>query len=863
MDNPNNDTTLTTNTVDPHAVVTGTGEPGSTVVVTIGDQTETTIIDEDGIWGVDFDHTELPADGDYSSVVVVTAPDGTVTNLDGPDFLIDMTPPDVAVTEGTSAAGDLENQADYVDGVTIGGTGEAGATVAVTVLGSTQTTTVAADGSWSVTFPQAQVPGGEYETGVTVVATDPLGNATTVTDTLVVDTVPSAITFNPVAGDDIVNKAEHDANFTVSGTSVAGSTIAVTLEGVTHSTTVAADGSWSVTYTAAEIPSGEYVSTVSATTTDPAGNTLTETHAIRVDTVGHVAFSADMVAGNDLVNGSEAAAGVTFTGSAEPGSSVAVQVGGVSHNATVAADGSWTVTFGAGDIAGGTYAGTAIAVATDAAGNMSTATRNFSVDTENTVTMPVGQVGGDDIVSNLERSGGVTLTGTADAGSSVAVTFQGTTRTVTADASGNWSAGFSSATIARGTYDSTVTVSATDLNGNVGTTSHVIHVDTEVRDLTHGTTTPGADGVVNKAEEAGGLVVTGTVEAGSSVTVALSNGASVAATVTGSTWTATIPAGSLPATETTLTLRVSATDAVGNTATQSSSVVFDPVVRNFTQVGAIASDGMVNINEAGAGFQIGGTVEAGATVVVTLANGAQTQATAGNDGQWSVTFHAADLPAGEGSMTYTAVATDVAGNQASQTGSFGYDLVAPDSPDIVAFTRDASALRGIRVDIDDDVTAVHAVNAAGTVSNITFAEVDIPFSGETVIDFGQNMPNGSYLVVSSEDAAHNESATLLIVDNTSAVNVDLSRAGLDQFDFGTIDLTFAPDAHLTITEAQIRAITDDNNTITITGDAADSVTMLGAQDTGENTVVDGHSVSIYTLGDTHILLDDTITHVTI
>ena len=219
VDNPNADSTLTTNTPDPAAVVSGTGEPGSTVEVTIGDQTQTTVIGDDGTWDVVFEDDTLPSDGDYSSEVTVTAPDGTEYELDGPDFLIDLTPPPVAITEGAESTGDVENAEEYKDGITIGGTGEAGASIVVEVAGRDAIDDGwGTDGSWSVTFPTTDLPGGTYTEEITVTATDVNGNTTTITDTLVVDTeITLTQTVSPGGADGVVSSSEVSALATIGG----------------------------------------------------------------------------------------------------------------------------------------------------------------------------------------------------------------------------------------------------------------------------------------------------------------------------------------------------------------------------------------------------------------------------------------------------------------------------------------------------------------------------------------------------------------------------------------------------------------------------------------------------------------------
>ena len=774
VDTPDAQTTLTTNTEDPAATVSGTGEPGSTVEVVLGDQTLETTIDEDGTWSVTFEDDTFPSDGDLTSTVDVTAPDGTEYTLDGPDFLIDMTPPAVVITEGALSTGDVENLSEYQDGITVRGTGEAGAAIVVAVAGHAQATTVAADGSWSVTFTTEQMPAGTYSEAMTVTATDAVGNVTTLNDTLVVDTEAS------------------------------------------------------------------------------------------------VAFSSASVTGDNIVNADEAQTGFALSGTSEPGSvSVRIELGGTSYSATPAADGTWSIALQ--DVALATGVHTATVTATDANGNTASATRAISFDTDTSVSFDSAQAGGNNLLNAAERSAGLVLTGTAEPGATVVVAFEQGSHTVTAGADGHWSASFAASEVRTGTYSSTATVTATDIAGNVATASHTINVDTEVQNFTHTSPTANAivaDDIVNAREAAGGLVVTGTVEPGATVTVQLASGSVIPAINLGNgSWTATIPAAQLPAVETdNVTLTVRATDVNGNTATQTSSIDFDPVVRNFAPNATVAGDGIVNAQEGADGFVISGAVEPGSRVAVTLASGAVETVTAGANGQWSVMFHSDDLgTTGSGTMGYQIAATDPVGNSATASGSFGYDLVAPESPDIIAFTRDAGSLLGIRTDLGENTYEIAAVDAAGRVTGVPNDASVSTHGGYGTYDFYSSVPNGSYLVVSDHDTAGNETSTLLVVDNTSAVTVDLARSGLGDFDFGTIDLTFAPEAQLTITEAQLVALTGPDHALVIQGDSADHVTALGADDSGQNTVIGGHTYSVYTLGDdgASLIIDDQITHLTI
>jgi hypothetical protein len=850
-----------TESTDKTLDVSGTGEPGDTVTVHVGTETQTTTIRDDGTWSVTFPETDLPDDGTYETVVDFDHTDGTHTELDGPTFIIDMTPPEVEVTDGAKSTSDVENAAEYADGVTIAGEGEVGASIVVKVGEHTQTTTVGSDGTWSVTFPTSQIEPGEYEIPFTVTATDAVGNDTVLNDVLVIDTVPHPIAVNPVTADNTVNGAEAAAGFQITGTSTAGASLSVTIQGVTRVVTVGSDGAWSVSYAPGSLTPGEYDATISATTTDAAGNSSTTSHTFRVDTMTTVAFAPMPVATDDIVNATEAAGGVTMTGSAQPGATVQVAWNGATLPATVAADGSWSVTFPSTGIASGTYSTTATVTATDAAGNTATATRSVMVDTETQVSVNPGQSGGDDIVSGSERTSGLSLTGHAEPGATVRVTFEGVTRTVTADGSGNWTAGYSSGEYRAGTYTSTVQVSAADAAGNVATTTHALRIDTEVVPFQRLTIATGADDIVNAVEASGGVMVTGMVEPGSTVMIRFgTSGATVPATVSADgSWSVTIPAGQVPPGESTVAMTITATDAVGNTSVLNENVRVDTIVRNLARTGGdIAGDGTINAAEAAAGVTFSGTVEPNSQVIVRLSNGQEITVSTDSSGLWSATFDESRLPSGEGNATVTILATDPAGNTASISESFHYDTVAPGTPEVLSFSRTGAGLRGIGTALTEDDYSFTAISEGGTTTAIGSSRSDDTFYGETEFRLNETVPDGSYLVINTRDDAGNETSTLLIVDNTTAVDVDLDRAGLSSFDFAAVDLTFAPEAKLTLSAADLQALTGPEQELIVKGDTDDTVTLDHGIATGNTRVIDGNTYDIYTLGTGTVLVDEDV-----
>ena len=213
-------------------------------------------------------------------------------------------------------------------------------------------------------------------------------------------------------------------------------------------------------------------------------------------------------------------------------------------------------------------------------------------------------------------------------------------------------------------------------------------------------------------------------------------------------------------------------------------------------------------------------------------------------------------------MGITVSATDAAGNTRTITEQVAVDNVAPDSPDMASITRDdTQAVRGITLDASDNDIAIGRVTASGTVQAVGFSEVDIPALGETQFVFNQVVPDGSHLVVTATDGAGNRSGTYIVLDdpNTTQSNVTVAD-NLSQHDIRAIDLEFTDQASLTITEAQIVALSNQTDSVKVLGNSDDAVQITGAVRTGQ-TREDGTNFNVYELGDANILIDEDITQV--
>ncbi|SHL06854.1 hypothetical protein SAMN05444414_104186 [Roseovarius marisflavi] len=651
---------------DPTITITGGGEPGSDVGVTIGDQTVDTVVDENGEWDVAFEGDTFPEDGEHVAVVVVTEPDGAETTLDGLPIMIDTTPPEVSVEEGTVATDHVVNAEDYDDGVDIAGQGVPGASITVVVDGLEQSTVIGEDGQWKVTFDPADLAGGEREAEVTITATDSFGNSTTVTDALSIDTVPHPIAINGAAigGDGVLNFAELDAGYQVSGTSTAGATVRVTLEGIEQDVIVGENGTWTAQFESQSIAGGTREATVTASTFDAAGNPSQTTGTFHIDTeVRDFAMSGNAGGDDSVINAVEQNGGFTMSGQVEPDSSVVVTFRGAEVDAVVDANGSWTAYFTGAQIPAGTYSADVVAIATDAANNTSEELRQtITVDTEaGSLTLNAASIGGNGVINGDEANAGVLVTGTADPGARVIVTLDGVEHTAMANNSGQWQSLYRSQEITRGTHDPLVTAYTEDAAGNPAEVEATVRVDTQVdnlnlNDLNLAITADGRD-VINNDVATGGFSVTGTIEPGSQVTVTVDGVEHDATVDSADNWVAVFGANEIVSGQRFANLRVDVIDPAGNEAFLTDTVQTDTFVDELSLQGPITADNVVNIAEAQGGLQLSGRVEAGSSATIDVF-GRTYDAAVDGAGNWTLTIPQGDIPLEEGSTQMVINATD-------------------------------------------------------------------------------------------------------------------------------------------------------------------------------------------------------------
>ncbi|HCA7802535.1 Ig-like domain-containing protein [Enterobacter hormaechei] len=667
-------------------------EENQTVTVTFGGKTYTAKVDADGNWTATVPSADLAGlkDGDASVQVSVTNAHGNSASA-GREYSVDATAP--TVTIDTVAGDNVINGSEAAAGVAISGTttAEVGQTVTVTLGGNSYTAQVQQGGVWSVNVPGTDLSA-LADNGYTVQASvsDAAGNPGSAGKAITFDTTPPTVSFNVVAGDDVINSVEHGQAQIVSGTATGasvGDKVVITIGSNQYTTTVDASGKWSVGVPASVISAlTDGTVTLSATITDSAGNSSTQTHDVVVNTAS-VALTVNTLSGDDVINAAEAGASLVINGSSAQfasGTQVTINLNGKSYTATIQSDGSWTTTVPAADV--GTLADGAsyqVSVsAQDSAGNSASATHTISVDTSAPV-ISVNTLSGDDVLNAAEAQQALTVQGSssAEAGQTVTVTLGGKTYTALVANDGTWTLDVPAVDLAALSQGAlTVTASVNDKAGNSGQTTHTLTVDTIAPAVTISTVAD--DDIVNNAEQLAGQTISGTTtaEQGQTVTVSF-NGHSYQATVAANgSWSVFVPGRDfLGLSDGDYTITATVSDKAGNPGSATHDVTLNGDVPTIA-INTFAQDDIVNAAEHGTPLVISGTTDApaGQTVTITL-NGKTYTATVQNDGTWSYTVGSADVTAlaDGGSYVINAQVSNAIGNSVSDNHTVTVDLTAP------------------------------------------------------------------------------------------------------------------------------------------------------------------------------------------
>ena len=814
------DSQLTNNvlyTRDGTPTLTGTGEPGTTVIVSV-DGTASGVpitIQPDGSWSWTAGTTLL--DGSHTFTVSSVDQAGNPSNGSA----------SLSVTVDTQDPTAPGNLSLAPEGTPLTGTAEAGALITVKDSGGNVIGTgVATGGSFSIAVSPAPQDGAT----LTVTATDASGRTSVdatynVTGTLPnLPDVPVIVAINddvdPIIGD-VKGKTTNDTTPTLTGTAQAGSQIAIYLDGgVTPVSTVTADGSGNWSYTPAALGEGLHTFEVTATLNgqtsgrSPAASVSVDLTAPGTPTIGAVIDDVGPGTGpltsGQTTNDNQP----TLTGSGAVGDTISIYNNGVLLDSVVIGNtGTWSYTTPV--LAEGNHVLTILE--TDPAGNQSGPSAGFTVVVDSVSATPVitnvtdnvGNAATTVVSGGLSNDATPTLTGTADANSVVTI-FDGGTQiaVVTADNTGTWT--FTPDT-ALGEGSHSFTVRATDPQGNLSAVSAPWSV---VIDLT-APTVPTLDNVNDDVP--GGVLgnltsgqvtndstptISGTGLAGSTIHI-MNNGTQIGTTtVDGSgnwSFTPTTPLG-----DGSYSLRAYATDAAGNASANSSVFAFTvdtaapgvPVVTSVVDdvgpvTGTLTSGN--STNDARPTFS--GTGEVGSTVHVLVDGNEIGTAVVNAQGNWSFT-PGSDLAEGPHAITFNA--TDAAGNTGATTAPFNLtvDTGVPLAPVISTAGDNVGSIQtplSSGQSTDDTTPTLNGTataNATVTVYENGQPVGTVQADGAGAWSFTPSAPlgNGSHTWTATvTDAAGNVSPTspgfTLIVD-TAAPNAPVISQAID--DVGSI-----------------------------------------------------------------------------
>ena len=558
--------------------------------------------DANGAWSADITLPATLTDGQYTlSVTSTNALGNTATGTRA--FTVDKTAPNPVANLKVEGGDTIITSQEAKSGVDITGTAEAGAKVTVTVAGGkTQTATAGANGTWKVTLHDTDLPtlgkGQTVPGKLTITAEDKAGNISQpVEQALTLEGAPvdaRTPTINkPGALDDgWLNAEEAKISMELTGTASAGDTVKLSIGGIALPDVKAqANSTWEAAVPASvlgRIADGAGKEIIASAVTAQGGtSTGASKVTFNVDKTPPTLSSITADDGTDIT-AEEAANGVTFSGTTEKDSILSGTWNGKPiPDFQAGPGGTWQFVVNASDMpkpAAGTTANATFSVtATDAAGNKSAAPVSLQVTVHGGVA-PLGAttIKGpltDDNIINSKEDDKISVSGTAQAGANIelrADTVGGKVLgTGKAGANGQWTidnVGLSDEKLLPNGPHKLVAVATITGNPGTSTAEHTFTID-RVVDLPKVTSFNGhPSDVITDAERKNGIVLAGTGEPNSTLSLRLGDELQAGIPVNGAgNWTSKeftkVPeataGGSQPYTYTFTT----ATDAADNTQT--------------------------------------------------------------------------------------------------------------------------------------------------------------------------------------------------------------------------------------------------------------------------------------------------------
>ncbi|MCA5917993.1 Ig-like domain-containing protein [Pectobacterium brasiliense] len=679
---------------------TSTGlEVGQNVTVRLNGVDYTTKVLTGGTWSVNIPPSALQVLPNTSHTLSVSAQDkaGNPTDPSSVNFNVNLTPPPTVMTIDPISTDNIINASEIGGNITISGRsiGPASSMTAVQIsvngvlLQPNPITDI--NGNWSITIPALPTFSSQGEVFITATSLD-----ATLTTIVTVDTIAPTLDIVSFASDNVLNATEASTEQAITGSASvadAGQIVSISLNGKTYTAQVSVTGDWSVNVPAADLAllaDGSH--TITATLTDKAGNTTTDTQVVTVDT--DIPLLSVTLFDNNILTLAEALAGAAITGRGEVGATVTLTAGPLTGTTTVGLDGNWSIPILSADLQSLTDGAQVIGVTlTDTAGNTAHLDATLDVALNQTLGAGINDIFGNDGILNLAESL-VTqvISGNATGnylGAKVQVTVLGTMVEGTVGANGAWSIALPPnlfTSLSNGLL--AVNVDIIDSQGNVK--NQLVNIDVLKSLPVINSVVAFTDGALNAADVATSQIISGVVSnvniaAGATVAVTLGTKVYTGITVgAGGAWSLSVPALDLQALQDgTLALGVAVTDHAGNTASQVINV--PTVIKNLPSItlNPVFGDSVLNLADLLVNQTLSGTATglAGGTITLSIAGSQVATATVGTDGKWSAAVTPSVLGIlqglGNGDFTVTATATDSVGNSASGTAGIKFDFAQP------------------------------------------------------------------------------------------------------------------------------------------------------------------------------------------
>ncbi len=851
--------------------IDGVGENGSTITLT--SDIDGALVGSDVVSGGTWSFDITLSDNTTHSITAIATDDAGNTSTASAPLVIQTDnialAPGSLDLDGTDDTGssNSDNITQTIAGLTIDGTGENGATVTLTsnIDGALAGSTTVAGGVWSHDINLTD----DTAHDITAVQTDLAGNVSVASSILLITTdntapaVPSALDLDASDDSGILNNddiTQNTSGLTIDGNGENGSVVALSssIDGSLAGSATVAGGMWTLDISLTANSTHD----VTATATDVAGNSSAASSAlsITVDTTVPTTPAAlnldntDDTGASNTDNITQTTAGLTIDGTGENGSTINLtsDVDGSLVGSDVVSGGTWSFDITLSDNT--THGVTAIA--TDAAGNTSTASAPIIIQTDNSVAAPGGldldnadDTGTSNTDNITQTLSGLTIDGTGENGASVTLTssIDGVLAGSATVAGGTWSHDIS----LTDNSSHNITAVQTDLAGNVSVASSILNIVTDNvapaspagLDLDNADDS-GSSNIDNITMNTSGLTFSGTGVNGTIINLNSNVDGAIAGstTVAGGVWSLDV---SLSA-NASHTITATATDEAGNVSIASApiNITVDttnpsiPTALNLNNLDDTGISDTDNITQTTTGLSIDGSGENGSVITLSSSiDGALAGSATVAGGVWGFDITLTD----NNTHNVTAVATDVAGNMSSASVAL-----------VIQTDNLISPPTSLDLDNSDDTGSSNTDNITQTITGLTIngagengatvtvsSNIDGVLAGNTTVAGG----TWSHDISLSDNTTHSITATQVdLAGNTSTVStaIIITTDNINPATPTALDLNNADDTGLSATDN----ITQNISGLSISGNGENGsvITLTSNIDgalAGSNTVAGG------------------------